>query len=89
MRRGVSAKNFRGSARTVVPLAGTTLGEAAEAFLARRDLDADTVRSYAQTPWRLLYESAARADEVLALNVEDLDTDNKRGRTIAKGGTVR
>ena len=28
-------------------------GEAAEAFLARRDLDADTVRSYAQTLRRL------------------------------------
>lgn len=35
---------------TILPLAkGVTLGEAATAFLSRRDLDADTLRSYAQT----------------------------------------
>jgi len=36
--------------------------------------------------WRLLYETAARAQEVLSLNVEDLDLDNKRARTVSKGG---
>jgi len=36
--------------------------------------------------WRLLYETAARAQEVLSLNVEDLDLDNKRARTTSKGG---
>ena len=36
--------------------------------------------------WRLLYETAARAQEVPCLNVEDLDLDNKRARTVSKGG---
>lgn len=40
-----------------------------------------------KTLWRLLYESAARAESVLALNIEDLD--NKRGKTLTKGGTIR
>ena len=35
---------------------------------------------------RLLYETAARADEVLRLNVEDLDVAGKRARTRSKGG---
>lgn len=42
-----------------------------------------------KTLWRLLYESAARAQSVLYLNIEDLDTANKRGRTVVKGGAVR
>jgi len=36
--------------------------------------------------WRLLYETAARAQEVLSLNVEDVDLGNKRARTTSKGG---
>jgi integrase len=36
--------------------------------------------------WRLLYEAAARADEVLSLNVEDVDVANKRAVVISKGG---
>ncbi|MEU8804770.1 tyrosine-type recombinase/integrase [Spirillospora sp. NPDC048819] len=170
------------------PASGATLAEAADAFLARRDLDADTLRSYGQmlrrlrselgdivplaqlsaeqaagvfiaawdeaaprtwnrhrsalrsfTTWaaghgwvttdlaalierrpekrdrtrsidrhtvdalltdpavplrdktlrRMLYESAARADEVLALSIEDLDLTNKRGRITGKGGDTR
>jgi hypothetical protein len=39
--------------------------------------------------WRLLYESAARADSVVALNIENLDLPNKRGKITAKGGTIR
>jgi integrase len=35
---------------------------------------------------RLLYETAARAQEVLSLNFEDVDLDNKRARTTSKGG---
>lgn len=42
-----------------------------------------------KTLWRLLYESAARADSVLSLNIEDLDLDNKRGKITAKGVIVR
>jgi site-specific recombinase XerD len=39
-----------------------------------------------RTLWRLLYETAARADEVLRLNVEDVDVAGKRARTRSKGG---
>lgn len=41
-----------------------------------------------KTLWRLLYESAARATEVLSLDVEDLDVGNKRARVRSKGGAV-
>lgn len=42
---------------SVVPItAGPSLGEAADGFLARRDIDDDTVRSYAQTMTRLRRE---------------------------------
>ncbi|WAZ26680.1 hypothetical protein STRCI_008292 [Streptomyces cinnabarinus] len=36
----------------------------------------------------MLYESAARADEVLCLNVEDLYPQDKHGRITAKGGAT-
>jgi len=36
--------------------------------------------------WRLLYESAARANEILSLDMEDLDLPNKRARVRSKGG---
>jgi integrase/recombinase XerC/integrase/recombinase XerD len=38
--------------------------------------------------WRLLYESAARAGEVLALDIEDLDLPNRRARVVRKGGAA-
>jgi site-specific recombinase XerD len=38
---------------------------------------------------RLANESTARADEVLALNIEDLDLANKRGQITGKGGDTR
>ncbi|WP_327321168.1 site-specific integrase [Streptomyces sp. NBC_01210] len=41
-----------------------------------------------KTCWKMLCESAARADEVLCLNVEDLHLGDKRGRTLAKGGAT-
>jgi len=41
-----------------------------------------------KTLWRLLYESAARAGEVLALDVTDLDLTNRRARVTGKGGQV-
>jgi integrase len=41
-----------------------------------------------KTLWRLAYESAARAGELLALNVEDLDLPNRRARIIRKGGAA-
>jgi integrase len=36
--------------------------------------------------WLLLYETGARANEVLNLNVEDVDLDAKRAYTVRKGG---
>jgi len=36
--------------------------------------------------WRLLYETAARAEEVLSSDVDDLDLENKRLRVRRKGG---
>jgi integrase/recombinase XerD len=41
-----------------------------------------------RTLWRLLYETAARANELLALDVEDLDLSNRRARIRSKGGAV-
>jgi integrase/recombinase XerD len=34
--------------------------------------------------WRLLYETAARAEEILGLDVDDLDLANKRARVVSK-----
>jgi site-specific recombinase XerD len=36
--------------------------------------------------WRLLYETAARTQEVLSADIEDLDLENKRLRVRRKGG---
>jgi len=36
--------------------------------------------------WRLLYETGARANEVLNLNIEDVDLDAKRAIITSKGG---
>lgn len=36
--------------------------------------------------WRLLYESAARANEVLALDTGDVDLPNRRAQITGKGG---
>ncbi|MBN6056886.1 site-specific integrase, partial [Nonomuraea sp. RK-328] len=41
-----------------------------------------------RTLFRLLYESAARAEEVLALDVADLDLRSRRARVRRKGGAV-
>jgi integrase len=54
-----------------------------EGLFARRDLP---LRE--RTLWRLLYETAARANELLALDVEDLDLANRRARVHSKGGAV-
>ena len=39
--------------------------------------------------WRLLYDTAARAEEVLGLDVPDLDLANRQARARTKGGHVR
>jgi integrase len=54
---------------------------AIERALSRRD-----VPLREKTLWRMLYETAARASEILALNVEGLDLENRRARIRSKGG---
>ena len=39
-----------------------------------------------KTRWRMLYETAARANEILALDIEGLDLARKRAAVIGKGG---
>jgi len=41
-----------------------------------------------RTLWRMLYETAARSAEVLALDVEDLDPPNRRAPVRRKGGAI-
>ncbi|WP_336213149.1 tyrosine-type recombinase/integrase [Nonomuraea sp. LPB2021202275-12-8] len=38
--------------------------------------------------WRLLYDTAARAEETLTLNVEDLDLEFRRARVVSKGDAI-
>ena len=54
-----------------------------EQLLAREDI---SLRE--RTLWRMLYETAARSAEVLALNIEDLDLPNRQARVRRKGGAV-
>jgi integrase len=51
-------------------------------------LGRDDVAVREKTLWRMLYETAARAAEVLALDVENLDLRNRRSRVRRKGGAV-
>jgi integrase len=41
-----------------------------------------------RTLWTMLYETAARSSEVLALNIEDLDRRNRRSKVTRKGSAV-
>ncbi len=41
-----------------------------------------------RTLWRLLYETVARASQILALNVEDLDLGRRRAPIRSKGGDI-
>ncbi|MEV4181865.1 site-specific integrase [Streptosporangium canum] len=52
-------------------------------LLSRRDIP---LRE--KTLWRMLYETAARAAEILALNVEDLDLEGRRAPVCSKGGAI-
>ncbi|MFE0149851.1 hypothetical protein ACFWY5_22060 [Nonomuraea sp. NPDC059007] len=38
--------------------------------------------------WRMLYETAARAEEILILNIEDLDLEFRRAHVVSKGGAI-
>jgi integrase len=54
---------------------------AIERQLARRD-----VPLREKTLWRMLYETAARASEILALDIDDLDLAGRRAKVTSKGG---
>jgi site-specific recombinase XerD len=54
---------------------------AVEALWSRRD-----VALRERTLWRLLYETAARATEILDLDVDDVDLANRRAAITGKGG---
>lgn len=54
---------------------------AIERLLTRRDIP---LRE--RTLWRMLFETAARTTEILALNIEDLDLENRRAPIRSKGG---
>jgi integrase len=54
-----------------------------EQLLTRQDI---SLRE--RTLWRMLYETAARSAEVLALDVEDLDLPNRRAKVRRKGGAL-
>ena len=41
-----------------------------------------------KTLWRMLYETAARAHEILALDVADLDFANRKAKVRRKGGAA-
>ncbi|MFI7642710.1 tyrosine-type recombinase/integrase [Nonomuraea sp. NPDC049400] len=71
-RRKESADETRAVAKTIIHW-----------LLSRRDIP---LRERAL--WRMLYETAARASEILALNVEDLDLEHRRAPVRSKGGVV-
>ena len=52
-----------------------------EALWSRRNID---LRE--KTLWRMLYETAGRAGEILSLDIEDMDLPRKRAVIIGKGG---
>lgn len=41
-----------------------------------------------RTLWRMLYETAARAEEILALDADELDLRNRRAKVRRKGGAA-
>ena len=51
-------------------------------------LSAKSLTLRERTLWRLLYETAARAGEVLSLDVGDLDLRNRRAKVRRKGGAA-
>ena len=55
-----------------------------ERLLSRRD-----VPLREKTLWRMLYETAARASEILALDIEDLDLEQRRAPVRSKGGDTQ
>ena len=58
--------------------------EKLEALWSRRD-----VHLREKTLWKMLYETAARTREVLALDVEDLDLRRREAKITGKGGDIQ
>ncbi|WP_246647171.1 site-specific integrase [Nonomuraea ceibae] len=71
-RRKESADETRAVAKTTI-----------HRLLSRRDIP---LRE--KTLWRMLYETAGRAAEILALNLEDLDLEHRRAPVRSKGGAT-
>jgi len=57
---------------------------AVDRLLASRD-----VHLREKTLWRMLYETCARAEEILGVNIEELDFAGRRAAVKAKGAAVR
>ncbi|MEV0222258.1 site-specific integrase [Streptomyces sp. NPDC050704] len=57
---------------------------AVDRLIARRD-----VHLREQTLWRMLYETAARSEEILGVNIEELDLAGRRAPVKAKGAKPR
>jgi integrase len=85
-RAGVTAPTLPAAAERRPEPAGDTRAlprAAVERLLARRDIP---LRE--KTLWRMLYETAARASEILALDIDDLDLAARRARVRSKGGAA-
>jgi integrase len=59
-------------------------GTAVQRLLSRRDIP---LREKAL--WRVRYETAARAAEILEIDVQDLDLDNRQAPIRSKGGAIQ
>ena len=57
---------------------------AVQRLLSRRDIP---LRE--KTLWRMLYETAARAAEILEIDVQDLDLDNRQAPIRSQGGAIQ
>ncbi len=53
------------------------------------EIDKDAVRRLVAALSRLLYDTAARADEILGLDIGDLDLQDKTATVTGKGGITR
>jgi len=59
-----------------------------DAAALQRLFDLPDVRLRERALWRMLYETAARTEEILTVDIGDLDLDDKRARIRAKGGAI-
>lgn len=53
-----------------------------------RQLAREDVPLREKTLWHMLYETAARAFEILALDIEDLELENRHARMVTRDGTT-